>query len=104
MCYNAQRVSTELPHFMLNDAVVNNIVKQEWSLKEPKKFQLIDSFSSYSICRAIKTKKSSEIAVVLEDIFSVYGIPKRCLSDNGGEFKKNVLTEIKKFGVDPVAV
>ena len=60
--------------------------------------------SSYKVARALKTKKSSEIAFVLEAFYKKKGsalkYPKTFQCDNGSEFKNEVTKLLEKHNVD----
>lgn len=44
---------------------------------------IIDSFSKYLFCRKTRTTNSKEMCENLKDLFSLFGVPKRLISDNG---------------------
>ena len=59
----------------------------------------IDIASRYKVARALKTKKSSEVAFVLEAIYKKGGVfkyPKVFQCDNGPEFKNKVTKLLEK--------
>ena len=63
----------------------------------------IDIASRYKVARALKTKKSSEVAFVLEAIYKKGGVfkyPKVFQCDNGPEFKNKVTKLLEKRNVD----
>ena len=63
----------------------------------------IDVASRYKIARPLRTKKSSEVAFVLEVIYKKGGVfkcPKVFQSDNGSEFKNEVTKLLEKHNVD----
>ena len=63
----------------------------------------IDVASRYKIARPLRTKKSSEVAFVLEVIYKKGGVfkyPKAFQSDNGSEFKNKVTKLLEKHNVD----
>ena len=63
----------------------------------------IDVASRYKIARPLRTKKSSEVAFVLEVIYKkgdVFKCPKVFQSDNGSEFKNEVTKLLEKHNVD----
>ena len=63
----------------------------------------IDVASRYKVARPIKTKKSSEVAFVLEAIYKKGGVfkyPKAFQCDNGSEFKNEVTKLLEKHNVD----
>ena len=63
----------------------------------------IDVASRYEIIRPLRTKKSSEVAFVLEVIYKKGGVfkyPKAFQSDNGSEFKNKVTKLLEKHNVD----
>ena len=63
----------------------------------------IDVASRYKVARALRTKKSSEVAFVLEAIYKKGGMfkyPKIFECDNGSEFKNEVATLLEKQNVD----
>ena len=63
----------------------------------------IDVASRYKVARPLKTKKSSEVAFVLEAIYKKGGVfkyPKVFQCDNGSEFKNEVTKLLEKHNVD----
>ena len=63
----------------------------------------IDVASRYKVARPLKTKKSSEVAFVLEAIYKKGGVfkyPKVFQCDNGSEFKNEVTKLLEKHSVD----
>ena len=63
----------------------------------------IDVASRYKVARPLKTKKSSEVAFVLEAIYKkgdVFKYPKAFQCDNGSEFKNEVIKLLEKHDVD----
>ena len=63
----------------------------------------IDVVSKYKVARPLKTKKSSEVAFLLEATYkkgSVVKYPKEFQCDNGSEFKNEVTKLLEKRNVD----
>ena len=63
----------------------------------------IDVASRYKVARTLRTKKSSEVAFVLEAIYKKGGVfkyPKTFQCDNGSEFKNEVTKLLEKHNVD----
>ena len=63
----------------------------------------IDVASRYKVARPLRTKKSSEIAFLLEAIYKKGGVfkyPKAFQCDNGSEFKNEVTKLVEKHNVD----
>ena len=63
----------------------------------------IDVASRYKVARPLRTKKSSEIAFLLEAIYKKGGVfkyPKAFQCDNGSEFKNEVTKLVEKHSVD----
>ena len=63
----------------------------------------IDVASRRKVARALKTRKSSEVAFVLELIYrkgGVFKYPKVFQRDNGSEFKSKVTKLLEKHNVD----
>ena len=63
----------------------------------------IDVASRYKVTRPLRTKKSSEVAFVLEAIYKKGGMfkyPKVFQCDNGSEFKHEVTKLLEKCNVD----
>ena len=63
----------------------------------------IDVASRYKVARPLRTKKSSEVAFVLEAIYKKGGVfkyPKTFQCDNGSEFKNEVTKLLEKHNVD----
>ena len=66
-------------------------------------FTSIDVASRYKVSRALRTKKSSKVAFVLEQIYKKGGVfkyPKVFECDNGPEFKSEVTKLLEKHNVD----
>ena len=63
----------------------------------------IDAVSRYKVARPLRTKKSSEVAFVLEAIYKkgdVFKYPKAFQCDNGSEFKNEVTKLLEKHNVE----
>ena len=63
----------------------------------------IDVASRYKVARALKTKKSSEVALALESFCEKGGVfkyPKVFECDNGSEFKNVVTKQLEKQNAD----
>ena len=63
----------------------------------------INVASRYKVARALKTKKSSEFALVLEAIYkkgNVFKYPKAFQCDNGSEFNNEVTKLLEKHNVE----
>ena len=63
----------------------------------------IDVASKYKVARPLRTKKSCEVAFVLEAIYKKYGVfkyPKVFQCDNGTEFKNEVTKLFEKHNAD----
>ena len=63
----------------------------------------IDVASRYKVTRPLRTKKSSEVAFVLEAIYKKGGVfkyPKTFQCDNGSEFKNEVTKLLEKNKVE----
>ena len=63
----------------------------------------VDVPSRYKVARALRTKKVSEVAFVLEAIFKKVGVlkyPKVFQCDNGSEFKSDVTKFLEKHNTD----
>ena len=63
----------------------------------------IDVASRYKVARTLRTKKSSEVAFVLEAIYKKGGVfkyPKTFQCDNGSEFKNEVTKLLEKHSVE----
>ena len=67
---------------------------------------VIDVASRYKASRPLKTKKASEVAEMLQDIYKKGPLryPKEFHVDNGTEFKAGVLKLMKEKGVEVVSV
>ena len=61
----------------------------------------IDVASRYKVARPLRTKKASDVATMLSDIYRVGPLryPKIFQCDNGGEFKSDVWKLMEKHGV-----
>ena len=63
----------------------------------------IDVASRYKVARPLRTKKSSEVAFVLGEIYKkggVFNYPKTYQCDNGSEFKNEVTKLLEKHNVE----
>ena len=63
----------------------------------------IDVASRYKVARPLRTKKSSEVAFVLEAIYKKGGVfkyPKMFQCDNGPEFKNEVTKLLEKYNAE----
>ena len=63
----------------------------------------IDVVSRYKVARALRTKKSSEVAFIQESIYKnggVFKYPKVFQCDNGSEFKNEVTKLLEKHNTD----
>ena len=63
----------------------------------------IDAGSRYNVARVLKTKKSSEVAFLLEAIYKKGGVfkyPRTFQCDNGSEFKNEVKNLLEKHNFD----
>ena len=60
----------------------------------------IDVASRYKVARPLMTKKSSEVAFLLETIYKKGGVKKVFQCDNGSEFKNEVTKLLEKHNVD----
>ena len=63
----------------------------------------IDVASRYKVARPLRTKKSSEVAFVVEAIYKkgvVFKYPKAFQCDNGSEFKNAVTKLLEKHSVE----
>ena len=83
-----------LPH----DKVYRNIYKYT--------LQVIDVASRFKVSRPLKTKKASEVADMLRDVYKKGPLkyPKELHVDNGTEFKADVLKLMKKHDVKVISV
>ena len=64
---------------------------------------VIDVASRYKVTRPLRTKKSNEVAFLLESIYKKGGVfkyPKVFQCDNGSEFKSEVTKLLEKYNVD----
>ena len=88
------------PHY---DVTKPNEQHQFDLLYMPHNLLGIDVTSSYKVVRPLRTKKSSEVASVLEAIYKKGGVfkyPKTFQCDNGSEFKNKVTKLLEKHNVD----
>ena len=58
-----------------------------------------DHLTKFVQLRPVKSKRASEIAYQLLDIFSIFGAPNILQSDNGRELVISVITELSKMWV-----
>ena len=68
--------------------------------------QVIDVASRFKVSRPLKTKKASEVADMLKDIYKKGSLryPKELHVDNGAEFKADVLKLMKEHDVKVISV
>jgi hypothetical protein len=59
-----------------------------------------DHFTKYIQLRPLKNKSAIEIASVLLDIFSIFGVPAILQSDNGREFRNEIVSAFKTMASD----
>ena len=59
-----------------------------------------DHLTKFCVLRSLTTKRASEVAFHLIDIFLLLGAPAIFQSDNGSEFTSHVITELKKMWPD----
>ena len=52
---------------------------------------VLDVFSRFVVLRPLVSKQASEVASHLESIFQIFGYPSRVQTDQGSEFKGNLL-------------
>lgn len=66
-------------------------------------FVIVDSFTKYLFARPTKSTKSKEVIYHLKDLFSMFGVPKRIISDQGRAFKsKNFKSFCSDFKIKHV--
>lgn len=63
-----------------------------------------DHLTKFCILRPLHTKRASEVAYQLMDIFLLVGAPQILQSDNGSEFTASVITELKQLWPDLLMV
>ena len=63
-----------------------------------------DHLTKFCVLRPLTSKRASEVAYQLLDIFLLLGAPAILQSDNGAEFTANVITEFKQMWPDLVIV
>ncbi|KAK4307308.1 hypothetical protein Pmani_020912 [Petrolisthes manimaculis] len=59
-----------------------------------------DHFTKFCVLRPLTTKRATEVAMHLLDIFLLFGAPAILQSDNGSEFTSHVITELKAVWPD----
>ncbi|XP_070182237.1 KRAB-A domain-containing protein 2-like [Littorina saxatilis] len=59
-----------------------------------------DHFSKFCILRPLSTKRASEVASHILDIFLAFGAPSILQSDNGAEFTASIITEVAQLWPD----
>ena len=66
--------------------------------KNKSKFILVavDFLTRYTVAVPLMTRSAKEVAVALSKIFCEHGVPRVVLSDNGGEFRSKIMTELAK--------
>ena len=63
-----------------------------------------DHLTKYCVLRSLTSKRASEVAFQLLDIFLLLGAPHILQSDNGAEFTASVITELKLLWPDLLLV
>ena len=63
-----------------------------------------DHLTKYCILRSLTSKRASEVAYQLMDIFLLFGAPHILQSDNGAEFTANVIVKLKLLWSDLLLV
>ena len=63
-----------------------------------------DHLTKFCVLRLLTSKRASEVAYQLLDIFLLLGAPAILQSDNGAEFTANIITELKQMWPDLVIV
>ena len=63
-----------------------------------------DHLTKFCILRPLHTKRASEVAYQLMDIFLLVGAPQILQSDNGSEFTASVITKLKQLCPDLLMV
>ena len=66
--------------------------------KNKSKFILVavDFLTRYTVAVPLMTRSAKEVAIALSKIFCEHGVPRIVLSDNGGEFRSKIMTELAK--------
>lgn len=59
-----------------------------------------DHFTKFIQLRPLKSKCAVEVAAALIDIFSIFGVPQILQSDNGREFRNQIVTALKTMWPD----
>ena len=67
------------------------------AMENQKFLTIVDSFSKFAQAYPLKSLQPTEIVDKLLEYFSLNNIPKLIISDNGGEFKNNLLQEFLKL-------
>ncbi|KAI5743669.1 hypothetical protein M8J77_013901 [Diaphorina citri] len=68
-----------------------------FTAEKTKFLTIVDSFSKYAQAYYLDTCQAIEISSKLLEYFSHHGIVKQIISDNGGEFKNNILADMLKL-------
>jgi len=58
---------------------------------------IIDLFTKFAHCCALKNKEAATIVKKLRKWIQIIGEPKKLQSDNGGEFKNHLMSELCKY-------
>ena len=56
----------------------------------------VDFLTRYTVAVPLMTRSAKEVAMALSKIFCEHGVPRIVLSDNGGEFRSKIMTELAK--------
>ena len=56
----------------------------------------VDFLTRYAVAVPLMTRSAKEVATALAKIFCEHGVPRLVLSDNGGEFRSKIMTELAK--------
>jgi hypothetical protein len=89
-------IQAELPF----DHVSIDLCKMELSVSGMNYVLVVkDVLTKFIILRALLSKSAEEVAKALWDIFTLMGFPKIIQSDNGTEFRNQILAAWSKFGL-----
>ena len=56
---------------------------------------VVDHFTKFLFATACLSKESKNVVKFLEKVYKTFGSPERILSDNGGEFISDIVSELQ---------
>jgi hypothetical protein len=57
-----------------------------------------DHMTKFVVLRPLKSKRATDVAMQIFDIFLLFGAPSILQSDNGAEFTASIISQLKDYG------